>query len=136
MERFTKPVWFLTSFIFGGIIWYLSQNPLIAVTVAIGFLVPSFIAVYVPYAKKNPCRYWFKRRLYGWGWTPVTWQGWAVTLIYLVLVVALSHGIDDHSSGVDMALRFAVPFAVLTAGFILIAYKKGEKPMWQWGERK
>jgi hypothetical protein len=24
------------------------------------------------YLRNNPQRYWFKRKLYGWGWTPAT----------------------------------------------------------------
>ncbi|HZX50161.1 MAG TPA: hypothetical protein VFE94_03385 [Candidatus Paceibacterota bacterium] len=33
---------------------------------------------YIAYAKDNPKGHWFKRKLFGWGWTPVTRQGWAV----------------------------------------------------------
>jgi hypothetical protein len=33
--------------------------------------------------------YWFKRKRYGWGFTPATWQGWAVVLGYLIVVIAL-----------------------------------------------
>lgn len=29
---------------------------------------------YLDYIRDNPHGYWFKRKLYGWGWTPVTWQ--------------------------------------------------------------
>lgn len=32
---------------------------------------------------------WFGPRDPGWGWTPVTWQGWVVVVIALALVVAL-----------------------------------------------
>jgi hypothetical protein len=30
---------------------------------------------YIEYLKDNPQGYWFKRKVWGWGWTPVTWQG-------------------------------------------------------------
>lgn len=34
-------------------------------------------------------RPWFgPKRYFGWGWTPVTWEGWAVTAIFLVIVIA------------------------------------------------
>jgi len=31
---------------------------------------------------------------------------------------------------------FVLPFLILTIAFIGIAYKTGEKPRWQWGNRK
>jgi hypothetical protein len=32
---------------------------------------------------------WFgPKRTFGWGWTPITWQGWAVTAIHLVTLFA------------------------------------------------
>ncbi len=31
---------------------------------------------------------WFKRRRYGLGWTPVTWQGWTVVVV-VVAIAAL-----------------------------------------------
>ena len=39
---------------------------------------------YKEYFKNNPNGYWFKRKLYGWGWTPVKWQGWLVIFIWVV----------------------------------------------------
>lgn len=94
---------------------------------------PKFIEVYIPYAKDNPHHYWFKRKLYGWGWTPVTWQGWLLTALYVGAVAALSLTIDRSSPPREVAFTFLIPTAVLTATFIRIAYFKGEKPGWQWG---
>ena len=32
---------------------------------------------------------WFgPRRVFGWGWTPVTWQGWAVIAVFVVAIAA------------------------------------------------
>lgn len=28
---------------------------------------------------------WFAPRRFGWGWTPISWQGWAITLAFIVL---------------------------------------------------
>jgi hypothetical protein len=30
-------------------------------------------------------RAWFKPRTFGYGWTPATWEGWAVTVVWIVL---------------------------------------------------
>lgn len=92
---------------------------------------------YLAYLRDNPERYWFKRKIWGWGWVPATWQGWAVTLGYLVLIVLLALTQEpsvpgDPDSGSN-PLVFGLPIALLTAFFIVIAYKTGERPRWQWG---
>lgn len=28
---------------------------------------------------------WFKPRTFGYGWTPASWEGWAVTLVWMVV---------------------------------------------------
>jgi hypothetical protein len=28
---------------------------------------------------------WFKPRTFGYGWSPATWEGWAVTLIWMAV---------------------------------------------------
>lgn len=33
-------------------------------------------------------RPWFKVRVNGLGWTPITWEGWLITLLSMVLVLA------------------------------------------------
>ena len=87
---------------------------------------------YVDYVKDNPRHYWFKRKLFGWGWTPVTWQGWAVVLLYVAGLLAFSFTRDENSPPNEAAFTFFLPAILMTATFLLIAYKKGEKPKWQW----
>lgn len=79
---------------------------------------------------------WFRRKLYGWGWTPVAWQGWAVIGGFAAVLVALSLSLDKNSSPKEIAFMFLLPAAVLTASLICIAYKTGERPRWQWGYQK
>lgn len=88
---------------------------------------------YQDYVKDNPKGYWFKNKIYGWGWTPVTWQGWAVTLGYVVLITALAFTIDTDSPSRETAFMFLIPVAILTSALIRICYAKGEKPEWRWG---
>ncbi len=80
-------------------------------------------------------RLWFKRKTYGWGWTPETWQGWLVTFLYVGLVAAFSLTIDENSPNSETAFTFGLPVLFLTVTFIWIAYTKGEKPKWQWGRK-
>ncbi len=91
------------------------------------------IKQYLSYLKDNPNHYWFKRKLYGWGWTPVTWQGWGVIALYIIFVTAFALTIDERSSAREVAFTFVLPVTLLTITLIRICYKKGEKPRWQWG---
>lgn len=77
---------------------------------------------------------WFKRKKYGWGWTPVTWQGWLVVLIYIVAVLVFALTIDESSPPREFIFTFVLPIVILTLLLLRISYKKGEKPKWQWGE--
>ncbi len=89
------------------------------------------------YFTNNPKGYWFKRKLYGWGWTPVRWQGWLVILIYVaVLVYSFKLVENREDSAIDIFTSFAPRFLAYSIALIYICYKKGEKPRWQWGEEK
>ena len=92
---------------------------------------------YIAYLKDNPSGYWFKRKLYGWGWTPARWQGWVTVIVFAFLIgftTALSLH-DYRTEGIDW-VRFLLPTIVLVGLLIFICYKKGEKPKWQWGKPK
>lgn len=91
---------------------------------------------YIEYIKDNPKGYWFKAKAFGWGWTPVTWQGWAVTLAYIALIFLFSLTVDESSADREAFFTFVLPVILLTIIFIYIAYKKGEKPGWHWGWTK
>lgn len=79
---------------------------------------------------------WFKRKLFGWGWTPVTWQGWFITSAYVALIAVFAMTIDENSPGREVIFTFAFPVTLLTIAFIRIACKKGESPKWRWGKDK
>lgn len=84
---------------------------------------------YIEYLKDNPEGYWFKRKIYGWGWTPVKWQGWAVILVGIAfLVLGIYVGETDDAPGA--ALLGFIIFIAIIFGF---CFWKGEKPRWQWG---
>jgi hypothetical protein len=93
----------------------------------------SLFQKHIEYIKDNPENLWFKRKLYGWGWTPAKWQGWAVIGVYILLITALALTLDESSSVREVLFMFALPYIILTATLFRICYKKGEKPRWQWG---
>ncbi len=84
----------------------------------------------------HPRTIWFKRKRYGWGWTPCTWQGWAITLGFVVLIVGFALTLDSNSSPREIMFTYVLPVTLLTITLIRIAYKTGETPRWQWGDKK
>ena len=87
----------------------------------------------IRYYNDNPKGYWFKRKIFGWDWIPVTWQGWLVLGLYVVGCIFFTLTIDESSSTREMIFTFILPVTLLTVTLIRIAYKKGEKSRWQWG---
>lgn len=77
-------------------------------------------------------KHWFARKRYGWGWTPVTWQGWAVIGAYAAfLVTGALLFLPDHGT------RGVIAFLVWTAGYtvwlVSLCWQHGPRPQWQWG---
>ena len=78
---------------------------------------------------------WFKRKLYGWGWTPATWQGWVTIFLYMLLLMGIFRQVDKHShSDSDTVIGVSLPFIILSIILIGVCYIKGETPRWQWGK--
>ena len=61
-------------------------------------------------------RVWFGRKTFGWGLKPVSWQGWALTALYLLLALVLARTLAAH----HMAL-FVIALVVLTAAYTTVA---------------
>jgi len=82
---------------------------------------------------------WFRARSYGWGWTPVSVEGWLVVVIFLVAVlVSTFYFLYRIRAGADVrsaAILFLVWIAFLVGALIIIAWLTGERPRWRWGDR-
>jgi hypothetical protein len=77
---------------------------------------------------------WFRAKRYGLGWYPVTWQGWAVVLMYVFSITALATYMNNHEHSVsDFLMSFFPILYIQTVFLIIICYAKGEKPGWRWG---
>jgi len=84
--------------------------------------------------KDNPEGYWFKRKVYGWGWTPVTWEGWATTLIIIGLIIANAIRLEKYDVPESEFAIYVIAHSLILIVILLgICYAKGEKPKWQWG---
>jgi hypothetical protein len=79
---------------------------------------------------------WFKAKSYGWGWTPSSWEGWVVIALYIIITIWNFIRIDSLSHSLsDTFINFIPETLVLAVLLILIAYWKGEKPTWRWGNK-
>ena len=78
--------------------------------------------------------YWFKRKLYGWGWTPVTWQGWLTILAFIILLVwdyrRIAAGAASES---ETVLEFLPQAIIMILILIIVSRLTGESPRFQWG---
>ena len=78
---------------------------------------------------------WFKRKSYGYGWTPSSKEGWLTVIIYVVSNVVNFYAITDQSSTpYDTVVVYVAGLLVSTTVLIFICIAKGEKPKWQWGK--
>jgi hypothetical protein len=85
--------------------------------------------------RKN--KLWFRRKTYGWGWTPITWEGWLISL--LVIVIPIGIRLTAKALQYDKSTQYFYTWAsvpVLVMALILVCFRWGEKPKWQWGIKK
>jgi hypothetical protein len=81
---------------------------------------------------------WFRAKTYGWGWTPSTWQGWAVTIVWSAALAAwlfYRWPADGVSPGWHFDLVTVAGSLLLAAVFLVVCWIKGEPPgSWRWGK--
>lgn len=85
--------------------------------------------------KKGDRPLWFKAKRYGWGWTPYTWQGWLVTIMF-VLAVAITAYLYRLLPLTEAEFAAVYIPTVVAHALVLIgvcAYT-GETPRWRWGD--
>ena len=59
---------------------------------------------------------WFGQKRVGWGLRPVTWQGWLLTVIYLLLCYAVAEMLAAHH-----IVFFVIGLVALTVGYVVVA---------------
>lgn len=100
----------------------------------------TIIKDYEEYLADNPEGLWFKRKLYGWGWVPAKWQGWAVIGVFLLYAGVVAGYFSQKAQAEALTqgdvIAFVVKIVVGVAVLLFVCYRKGEKPKWQWGMKK
>lgn len=74
--------------------------------------------------------YWFARKLYGYGATPVTWQGWLTTLAYFIAIAAIAMKVPGHWLKAGLMLP-------LTVTYLYFVWTRTDGGFaWRWGPEK
>ena len=81
--------------------------------------------------------YWFKQRRFGFGATPVTWQGWVFVLVFLVVVlgcmslVMLAGSYNSPAGAIAALIGILAALAVM----MVVGWRKTEGGWrWRWGD--
>ena len=82
-------------------------------------------------------KYWFKPKRYGYGFMPITWEGWIATIV-LIGLVFLSAYTNGFFSGVvknQNGFRFVFDLIIILVLFT-IAFKGKVRGglQWKWGK--
>jgi len=74
---------------------------------------------------------WFRMKHYGWGWVPISWEGWAVIGGMIAVIILTAHRLETGLMTLNTFYFWLV--GSIVAVFI-IGYAKGPKPRWRWGK--
>ena len=72
---------------------------------------------------------WFVPRRYGYGATPVTWQGWAITIAFILLALGVITWFEDRP-----LVEIAILVPATTALLVVTARTTRGGWRWRWGE--
>jgi len=89
---------------------------------------------YLAYLKNNPEHYWFRRKIWGWGWVPATWEGWTTLAVFIAVLIAMVTSFARTTNPSDAEMwYFAGKVFLWAAVLLIVCYVTGEPPRLQWG---
>ena len=72
--------------------------------------------------KKN--KIWFRKKTFGFGWTPCSWEGWLVLLVWLASFILIVKNTEPGS------LNSFIYIILMVGLLLLVSYLKGERLSW------
>jgi hypothetical protein len=81
-------------------------------------------------------RYWFRPKRYGYGATPVTWEGWAFTGLVVAVIVGagwLLLGTARTPDCTMLLVWWAIVAVVLAASLVVSKSRTEGSRHWRWG---
>ncbi len=82
-------------------------------------------------------KYWFKPKRFGWGFCPISWQGWLATLFLLNLIFLsayLNNFFTPYPSPQNI-IRFCLDlFIIIALSIFYFTPKTKGQLKWRWGK--
>ena len=80
--------------------------------------------------------HWFRPKQYGYGATPVTWQGWVITIAAVIVLVAATYSLTSLSAINLWFWAALLVDAVVVATLLVVSRQKTDGEWrWRWGDR-
>jgi len=84
-------------------------------------------------------KYWFKPKSYGYGFFPISWEGWVsvLVLIGLLFISAYVNNFFTSEAGLKNGLRYLLDILIISGVFTALFKDKTDGDLqWRWGCRK
>ena len=84
--------------------------------------------------------YWFEPKSYGYGLTPISWEGWAATGVFVIILLSfayLNNFFQTNSMKPTGPLLFVIEVFILSVLFMNVMRSRTKgKIKWYWGNHK
>ena len=83
-------------------------------------------------------KYWFAPKRFGYGLTPISWEGWLATLIFIGIIVGIGHSLGLYEVVVsdNRIYLFIGAIAAVSILFLLWAKEHTDgKLKWRWEKK-
>ena len=79
--------------------------------------------------------FWFRPKAFGYGATPITWQGWVLVAGYMIAVAAMTILLVRSEKGFAAWTTWVLAMAIAAAALTLVSWSKTDGSwQWRWGD--
>ena len=82
-------------------------------------------------------KYWFHQKTYGYGFVPVSWEGWLATFVFILMLLFAGYANSFFTTtgpNVQQGTRFLLDILILSGLFTIMFEKKCKGGLkWRWG---
>ena len=75
--------------------------------------------------------FWFKPKVFGYGATPVTWEGWAAVAVFVAIVVLCTVALTVRKQSLWAWSPWSITLIVATVALVVVSYWKTDGD-WRW----